>query len=215
MFQKKKTNDSVELEGRYWDAVSQKRVPLLTLDPRWHQLFPDHKKTKELIRLENKLNKLVKQQGQTNQNLKDYEKARKVLMENILNNMTDGQEPDSPIRSMKQDQNQKLMEELKDKIQEAERLQDLLPSEIKEANQELLMESMRICYQTLVDNTRKLREEAAWIKQAREELTEHVLAKQDMEIYSTETYKFMYDLLGAQLLELFDKEYDVWKGEEE
>ncbi len=214
MFQNKKKSQQAELEGRFWDALSQKRVPLLTLDPRWHQLFPDHLKTKEIIKLETKLNTLIKKQGQTNQDLKDYEKARKALMENILNNMTDGREPDSELRSIKQDKNQQLLDELKEKVREAEELQDSLPREIKETNQELMLESMRLCYQTLVENTQKIRQEDAWIQATRAELTEHILVKQDMEMHSTETYKFMHDLLGAQLVDLFDREYNVWKGDE-
>ena len=75
MFQKNKKQDE-EYMGRYWEAVKKKYVPLLTLDPRWHQLFPDHMKTKRMIQLEKKLNKLIKKQGQTNNDLKDYEKTR-------------------------------------------------------------------------------------------------------------------------------------------
>lgn len=213
MIRNGKKSKEEELEEKYLEALRQVRVPLLTLDPRWHQLFPDHRKTKRLAQLEKNLNKLIKKQGQTNNDLKDYEKARKVLMENILQNMTDGHEIDSPIRSKKQDMNQKLLEELKEKIQKAEELQDRLPDEIKLANQELLIESMRICYETLIQNTEDIKWEEKWIKQAREELTEHILVKQEKELRNTETYKFMHDLLGAKIVEIFDRDHDVWKGE--
>lgn len=215
MFQnKKKQSEEMELEEKYIVALKQKRVPLLTLDPRWHQLFPDHLKTKKLIKLEKNLNKLIKKQGQTNNDLKEYEKARKVIMDNMLQNMTDGHELDSPIREKKQDANQKLLEELRDKIREAEELQDRLPVEIKDANEELLFESMRICYETLITNTRGIEEEETWIQTVRAALTEHILHKQEMEIRNTETYKFMHDLLGREIVEMFDRDHDVWKGEE-
>lgn len=213
MFQKNKKQEDRELEGRYWEALRNKRVPILTLDPRWHALFPDHLKSKKMIRLEKNLNKLIKKQGQTNNDLKDYEKTKKILMENILRNMTDGSEQDSPIRSKKQDKNQKLLDELHVKIQEAEELIDQIPDEIKVANQELLMESMRICYETLVNNTEQIENEEAWINKVRAELTEHVLHKQEMEIRNTDTYRFMHDLLGAEIVDIFDRENKVWKGE--
>ncbi len=216
MFQnKKKKSEEMELEEKYIEALRRKRVPLLTLDPRWHQLFPDHLKTKKLAKLEKNLNKLIKKQGQTNNDIKEYEKARKVIMDNILQNMTDGHELDSPIREKKQDANQKMLEELKEKIREAEELQDRLPDEIKEANEELLFESMRICYETLITNTRGIEEEETWIQTVRAALTEHILHKQEMEIRNTETYKFMHDLLGREIVEMFDRDHDVWKGEEE
>ena len=216
MFQnKRKQNEEMELEEKYIEALKRKRVPLLTLDPRWHQLFPDHLKTKKLAKLERNLNKLIKKQGQTNNDIKEYEKARKVIMDNILQNMTDGHEIDSPIREKKQDANQKMLEELKEKIREAEELQDRLPEEIKQANEELLFESMRICYETLITNTRGIEEEETWIQTVRAALTEHILHKQEMEIRNTETYKFMHDLLGREIVEMFDRDHDVWKGEEE
>lgn len=204
-----------ELEEQYLEALRYVRVPLLVLDSKWHQLFPDHMKSKKMAKLEKELNHLIQKQGQNNQNLKDYDKARKVLMDNILQNMTDGHEIDSPIRSQKQDMNQKLLEELKGKIIDAENLQDQLPEEIRLVNQELLIESMRICYETLIENTEDIRREAEWIKRARQELTEHILVKQDKEMRNEETYKYMHDLLGAKIVDIFDRNHDVWKGDEE
>ena len=202
-----------ELEERYLESLRYVKVPLLTLDPRWHQLFPDHLKTRKLVHLEKQLNKLIQKQGQTNNDLKEYEKTRKIIMNNVLNNMTDGHEIDSPIRSKRQDANQKLLEELRQKTMEAEELLDRLPDEITLANQELLIESMRICYETLIQNTKEIEWEEQWIGKVREELTEHILMKQEKELRNTETYKYMHDLLGAKVVEIFDREHDVWKGE--
>lgn len=213
MFGRAKKQEEFELEEKYIRALKQSKVPLLTLDPRWHQLFPDHFKTRKLKKLEKNLNKLIKKQGQTNQDIKEYEKAKKVIMENILNNMTDGSDIDSPIRSKKQDKNQRLLEELEDKLEQANDLLDKLPSEIKLANEELLIESMRICYETLLTNTERIEEEENWILSCREILKDHILVKQEMEIRNTETYKFMHDLLGAKVLEIFDQDHKIWKGE--
>lgn len=213
MFHNEKKAQEFEAESKYFEALKSVKVPLLTLDPRWHQLFPEHQKTRQLERLEKELNKLIKKQGQTNNDLKDYDKAKKVLTENVLNNMTDGHEIDSPIRSKKQEKNQQLLEELKVKIEEAEEVQRTIPQEIILANQALLIESMRICYETLMENTRSIEKEAEWIEQAKAELTEHVLAKQECELRNEETYKFMHDLLGARIVEIFDREHKVWKGD--
>ena len=30
-----------------------------------------------------------------------------------------------------------------------------------------------------------------------------------------ETYKYMHDLLGAKIVDIFDRNHDVWKGDEE
>lgn len=212
---KKLENQEDVLTEQNIRALEKIQVPLLTLDPKWHQLFPEHLKTKTLIKKEKQLNKLIKKQGQTNNDLKEYEKAKKVIMQNVLKNMTDGQENDSPIRGKKQDANQKLLDELEEKIQDAVAIQDELPIQIRRANQDLLIESMRICYKTLLDNTKEIEKEEMWISAVRATMTEHILHKQEMEVRNTETYKYMYDLLGAEVLNLFDMDQRIWKGEEE
>ena len=83
---KKKEDDIIEIEGEYLRALKKKYVPILTLDGRWHQLFPDSLKTKKLKKLEKDLNRLIKKQGKTNTDIKEYEKAKKILMKNVLNN---------------------------------------------------------------------------------------------------------------------------------
>ena len=212
---KKKKNQEDVLTEQNIRALEKIQVPLLTIDPRWHQLFPEHLKTKTLIKKEKYLNKLIKKQGQTNNDLKEYEKAKKVIMQNVLKNMTDGQENDSPIRGKKQDANQKLLDELEEKIQDAVAIQDELPIQIRRANQDLLIESMRICYKTLLENTKEIEKEEMWISAVRATMTEHILHKQEMEVRNTETYKYMYDLLGAEVLNLFDMDQRIWKGEDE
>lgn len=212
---KKMKNQEDVLTEQNIRALEKIQVPLLTIDPRWHQLFPEHLKTKTLIKKEKYLNKLIKKQGQTNNDLKEYEKAKKVIMQNVLKNMTDGQENDSPIRGKKQDANQRLLDELEEKIQDAVAIQDELPIQIRRANQDLLIESMRICYKTLLENTKEIEIEEMWISAVRATMTEHILHKQEMEVRNTETYKYMYDLLGAEVLNLFDMDQRIWKGEDE
>ncbi len=208
---KKRQEDEIMTEY-FLDALENKQVPLLTLDARWHELFPDFRKTGEIKALEKKLEKLLQKQGQTNNDLKEYEKAKKVLMKNIVNNMTDGHEVDSPIRSMKQDRNQKLLADLKEKKEKAEQVQREIPQEIEEANKELLVACMKVCYRELMDNTYEIEEIDEWVKETREKLKEEILKKQDMEMRNTQMYKYMHNLLGAEVVEIFDSKHQVWKG---
>ena len=196
----------------YQNALKNKKYPLLVLDPGWHELFPDHRKTREIKILEKRLNKLIQKQGQTNNDLKDYEKARKVIMENIIANMTDGHEQDSPIRARKQDKNQQLLSELQEKEQEALLLQESLPEEIQQTNEELLIECMQVCYRELSQNTEEIERLEEWILATREELKDKILQKQDREIRNTQLYKYMHHLLGPEVVEIFDRQNKVWKG---
>lgn len=212
MGRKRKRQEEEQRTVYFLESLQNRQIPLLPLDARWHELFPDFRKTCRIKALEKRLNKLIQKQGQTNNDLKEYEKAKKVLMKNIVDNMTDGHEVDSPIRSMKQDRNQKLLADLKDKREKAEQLVCELPTEIEQANRELLVECMRVCYQELMDNTHEIEAINEWVKATRERLKDEILKKQDMEMRNTQMYKYMHNLLGAEVVEIFDREHQVWKG---
>lgn len=212
MSKRKKQAQEAEQDILYMQALEGKRIPLLPLDVRWHALFPEHRKTKEIKQLEKELNTLIKKQGQTENDLKDYDKAKKVLMKNVVENMTDGHEFDSPIRIRKQEKNQKLMAELNDKIAEAHVVKDQMPKEILAKNRQLLIACMRVCYQELMENTAEIEEKETSIRELREEIKEYILRKQDMEMRNTEVYKYMHNLLGAEVVDIFDREHRVWRG---
>jgi hypothetical protein len=212
MSRRKKKQQEEEQTLYFLRALRNKQIPLLTLDARWHDLFPDYRKTGEIKTLEKRLNKLIQKQGQTTNDIKDYEKAKKVLLENMVENMTDGHEHDSPIRSMKQDRNQKLLKQLEDKMEDARRREKELPDEIAQANKELLVECMQVCYAELMENTYAIEEIDAWVKETREALKDELLKKQDMEMRNTKMYRYMHNLLGAEVVEVFDKKHRVWKG---
>lgn len=212
MFGKRKKNQSADMDYVYIEALKNKKIPLLVLDPKWHELFPEHKKNDEIKELEKNLKDLIKKQGQTTNDIKEYEKAKKVIMENIVVNMTDGNEKTSFLKSKKQDMNKKLMSELNDKIEQAHILEDKFPNDIQLANKELLIACMRVCYNELTENTAQIEELESWINEVREELKNKILVKQDMEMRNTQMYKYMHNLLGPDVVEIFDKNHNVWKG---
>ncbi len=205
---KKDTNN----DYMYLQALKNKKVPLLVLDPQWHELFPEYRKTSEIKSCEKKLNELLKKQGKAANDIKEYEKAKKAIMDNIVYNMTDGNEPDSFFKVKKQEKNQKLMADLNDKINQAEEIQRAMPAQIQLANNELLVEAMKVCYSELTSNTEQIEKIEEWIKEARNALKDKILEKQDMEMRNTQMYKYMHNLLGAQVVEVFDKNHHVWKG---
>ena len=211
MLRKKKKKDD-ERDYMYLQALKNKKIPLLVLDPQWHELFPEHRKTSEIKNCEKRLNELIRMQGQTANNIKEYDKAKKAIMDNIVSNMTDGSEPDSFLKVRKQEKNQKLMANLNDKISEAEEIQREIPAQIQLANRELLVEAMKVCYNELTSNTEQIEELEAWIAETRNALKDRILEKQDMEMRNTQMYKYMHNLLGAKTVEIFDRDHHVWKG---
>ena len=63
-----------EREPDYKSFVDKKKIPIITLDPKWHELFPNDAKTPVINQLEKKLNDLLKQQGKLVNEIKDMKK---------------------------------------------------------------------------------------------------------------------------------------------
>lgn len=182
----------------YKNLIKNKNVPILTLDERWHLLFPEENKTSRIKELEQKVNKLLKQQGKLGADIKDMKKLKKNLMDEIVLHM-------NATTEKKLNKNKQFIEELNQKLTNSMEELSNIPYEIKEANQELVIESIKICYERLEDNKDEISQIGDWIAKMREELKGKILAKQDLEIENTNIYSYMHDILGPDLMEVFDR----------
>lgn len=188
-------------------VVKNKKLPILTIDARWHELFPDGMKSPRIKELEQELNNLLKKQGKTVNDIKDMKRLKSDLMKEIVVNMDIRTDILGKEKEKKLDKNKQYINDLNEKIKGAmDELSDL-PYRIKEVNEELMVNSMKICYEQLNINKQEIAGIAEWIGQIRDELKIKILAKQDMESKNTMIYTYMHDILGAEIMEAFDNEY--------
>ena len=101
-----------------------RKIPLLILDQKWHQLFLDDTKPKEVERLEQKLNKALATQGRYNQELKEMKVLKKKLMKNIVVNMDEIGEMGQETGRLQEDR--RLITEINDKTEQEEELLEKL-----------------------------------------------------------------------------------------
>ena len=74
-------------EEEFKEALKNKKLPILTLDNKWHQLFTQHNQNKEVMQLAEELNELVAKQGGLNNEIKDIRRLKSKLMEEIVSGM--------------------------------------------------------------------------------------------------------------------------------
>lgn len=185
--------------------VKNKKLPILTIDARWHDLFPEDAKTPEIKELEQRVNQHLKRQGKLVNDIKDMKKLKNSLIKDIMVNMDIGTDLVGKAKEKKLDQNKQLIKELNDKIEAAmDELADI-PYQIREANEELMVKSIHIFYDSYRMNKEELIKVADWINSIREELKHKLLEKQDLETKNTLIYSYMHDIIGAELMELFDQ----------
>ena len=187
-------------------VVKDRKLPILTIDNRWHELFTEDQKTPEILELEQKVNNLLKKQGKLVNDIKDMKKLKSNLIKDIMDNMDIGTDGIGKIRERKLGQNKQFINELNSKIEMAmDELADI-PYQIKEVNEELVSQSVKCFYERLEKNKAELKDVADWIARIREELKLKILIKQDLETKNSKIYSYMHDILGAELMELFDQQ---------
>lgn len=188
-------------------VVKDKKLPILTLDARWHELFTEDQKTVLIKELEGKVNNLLKKQGKLVNDIKDMKKLKSSLMKDIVMNMDIGSDLIGKAKEKKLDKNKQYITELNKKIEDSMEELAEIPYEIKLVNEELLAESIHIFYDCLEENNQELNEVTEWIAGIREELKNKILLKQDLEAKNTMIYSYMHDILGHEMMELFDIEH--------
>lgn len=187
-------------EESYKQALNGKKIPILTLDNKWHRLFTMMEPDRELKRLEENLNALLRQQGKMNTETKNIKKIKKKLMDEIVQLM----EHEDKASLKKIDENKRLIEECNDKLDEYQDKLFDLPKEIDQANYALMIRTMEMCYEVLQKNTKEIDEIGEWINKVRIELKKNIVRKQEKEIKNHELYFFMHDIFGADVIEIFD-----------
>lgn len=183
-------------------AINSKKIPIVTLDNKWHKLWTMIEKTPEVEKLENSLNELLKRQGKLNTESKELKKLKMKLMDEIVSCM------DDESKDKKSEENKRLIEECNEKLAaNDEELLDL-PKDIEDINRKIMYITVDMCYDALHENEKDIDELAAWVDSIRIELKKNVVRKQEMEIHNAIMYSYMHDIFGPDVIDLFDMKYD-------
>lgn len=189
--------------------LQNKRIPICTLDQKWHKLFALKGKPDEVVECEKELNELLKHQGKLNTDIKDLKKLKTKLMGNIVENMEGTHEENKGrISSKKLDEDKRLIDEINEKLAEYEDELLDMPREIGRVNKELMRLTVKYCYENLRMNVAEIREVSDWITQVRIDLKKNIIKKQNREINSRQIYAYMHDIFGAQMMDVFDLDND-------
>ncbi len=191
----------------YSPALKEKKIPILTLDNKWHRLFTQTNPNKTILRLEEELNDLLKKQGKATTESKDIKRLKKKLMQEIVENAEGTAEGNNQKALKKMEDNKRLINECNERLTMYEDQLIELPGEIDRVNRELMLQTMDICYDSLKANETEIEETAKWVAAIRVELKKRLIRKQEMEQKNQELYSYMHDIFGAEVIEIFDMKY--------
>lgn len=193
---KKKFSGHMELIS---EAMKQKHIPIVTLDEKWLAVFPDEKQSVKQKSMVKKINGLLSRQGGLGQENKQLKVRKAKVMQLVVDNM---EKPN----------NQAVMKKLQDEIKNInakmekneEELTGIGP-ELEIINEELVLESMSICYTKVDVNAKKIKTLTQDIDTMRKMLKEKIIENQELSEENDRMYAYMHDLLGAQVIDEFDK----------
>jgi hypothetical protein len=196
-------------EQEFKAALKGKKIPILVLDQKWHRLFAIHGKPDVVQNLEVEINSMIAREGKLNNEQKELKKLKNQLMDSIVKNMdgTTG-EAGNAFREKKLDEDKRLIDEVNAKIEANEDELLELPGKIREANEQLMLESMDYFYEKLRINSEEAKEIEDWITQVRIDLKKNIIRKQNREINNKEMYAYLHDIFGPDVLNLFDLQYE-------
>lgn len=197
-------NDNIQ---QFQKALVGKKVPILVLDQKWHRLFAIHGKPDAVTALESELNGLLARQGKLNNELKSLKKLKASLMDNIVQNMNS--QSDKRL-----EEDKRLIDETNEKIDAYEDELMLLPGKIRTVNESLMLESMKYFYEKLRVNKQESDEIEQWINQVRIDLKKNIIRKQNRDINNHEMYSYLHDVLGPEVMDLFDTEFAEQESKE-
>jgi len=190
-------------EDSFKEALKGKKLPILTLDNKWHQLFTQHNQNKAITKLVAELNGLVAKQGGLNHDIKEIRRLKSKLMDEIVSGM-DG----VSLSPKGMEEHKRLITECNEKLEAyQDELLDL-PGEIDRVNYQLMLQTMEVCYKSIENNTKEIASIGEWISRVRVELKKNVVKKQEMEWMNQEMYSYMHDIFGPDVIEIFDMKYD-------
>lgn len=182
-------------------------ISLLILDERWNSLFTNTEKSPEILKTEEKLKELLKEQSRLFAESKGIAQRKKTQMEKIMQLTTEVYENNNEEAKDKMQACEKEIKNINDRMEKIEKELDNVPDMIKEVNLELLEHTVINVYLNMRAKQKRVAELELLIEEARNKLKEYIDEKESLSQDNTDIYSYFHDLLGGEELEKLDKEY--------
>lgn len=198
--------DSNQKQQLFWQALQDKKIPLLTLDNKWYMLL-DEVGRASVKDLEDELNKLVQRQGKLNTETQSIRKLKKKLMKEIVPLVDEMAQNSDKALEKRIEENKCLIEECNEKLESYQDELLEIPRAMDEINRKLMATTMDYCYGAMQENNADIKEISDWVTEIRIELKKKLIRKQEMEKQNQDIYAYMHDIFGADIVNLFDMQY--------
>lgn len=201
-FSRKKPEPKLDIK-----VLIKNDISLLTLDERWNGLFKNIVKTEAIIECENKIKELLKEQSRIISESKEIVVKKKEYMDKIIQLTTEVFDNNNQDAQSDMQECEKLIVGINARLEEIEeRLADI-PKEIRQANLELLEQTVKVVYFSIRENQQRVAQLDKEIAETKEKLIKLVDERELRAQDDTDTYSYFHDLLGGDQLQKLDEIY--------
>ncbi len=185
-----------------------RKLPIVTLDERFINLFPENMMSKRQRKLRDELVELMKDQSRILEDVKGLTRHKSQLMQEIVENMEVDHTPLGRLKEKKLARNRKLIDDINQQLLLAEDSLEKLPGEIAAKNEELMVESLQRCYDSVFEKNLRKKALEDEIKEMEWKLRDLKKRKFEIEKDYRGTYTYLYDMLGTEMMRRIDEEQD-------
>ncbi|HEX3029889.1 MAG TPA: hypothetical protein VHT34_11430 [Clostridia bacterium] len=182
-------------------------ISLLTIDERWNSLFTNTEKTPEIMKYEEELKELLKEQARLISEAKEISNHKKACMDKIIQLTTEVFDNNNEKAKDEMQACEKEIKRINERAVKIEERLDTIPDSIKEANLKLLEITVNIVYFKIRSNQKRVAELEKLIEDTRSSLKQYIDEKESLSQDDTDIYSYFHDLLGGEELEKLDKDY--------
>ncbi len=182
-------------------------ISLLILDERWNKLFINTPKSSSIERSEEKLKALLKEEARLIAEQKEIAAAKRVHMDRIIKLTPEVFEKNDENAKKEMLISEHEIKRINSRSKSIEELLDEMPNRKRQANLELLEETVNIVYYKIGSARKRVKELEKLIEEARSRLKEYIDEKETLSQDDTDIYSYFHDLLGGEELEKLDREF--------
>ncbi len=202
IFKRKKDAQELDIKVLFKNDIS-----ILILDERWNGLFKNIVKTAKLIDCENKIKELLKEQARLTAEAKEIAIKKKEYMDGIIKLTTEAFDNNNEEARLKMQECEKSIVSINKRLKEIEERISDVPKEIRQANLELLEQTVKVVYFSIKENQHKVTALDKEIAETREHLKKLIDERGLLAQDDTDTYSYFHDLLGKDELQKLDEIY--------
>ncbi len=202
LFNRKKAEPDLDIK-----VLIKNDISLLTLDERWNGLFKNIVKTSGIADSENKITEMLKEQSRLISESKEISVRKKECMDNIIRLTTEVFDNNNQEAHSEMQECEKTILGINNRMKEIEKKLEEIPDEIRQANLELLEQTVKLVYFSIRENHEKVVVLDQEIFETRDKLKKLIEERELIAQDDTDTYSYFHDLLGGDTLQKLDEQY--------